>query len=165
MVSLYLGLLKAELYPRRLSTEPWYVHAVDFEAHLNNSWQSNTGPYQQWPGSKSRPEHYELLGSKEPGTHQWNHCSRALSCWQGIPAQLTVAGASPTTLSQQGSTSSQVRGGNPQHSPLLPKLPTAALLIFKDGDQTTGTCSWKKSGILQSSMAKSSGFELSDLEG
>lgn len=57
----------------------------------------------------------------------------------------------------------QSRRSQPRAQPFAPKLPTAALPLFKDGDQTTGTCSWKKSGILQSSMAKSPGSELSDL--
>lgn len=54
---------------------------------------------------------------------------------------------------------------NPQHCPLLPRLPKAALGLFKDGDQTTGTCLWKKSDTLQSSMAKAPGFRLSDSQG
>lgn len=133
----------------------------------SNSLQSNTRSYEQWSGSKSRsdPSTVHLLGNKVLGTHQWGGCCRAFPHWQRIPTQLTVAAASPVALSQQGSISSQAWGANPPHSSLLPKLPTAALPLFKDGDQTTGTCSWKKSGILQSSMAKSSDFELSDLEG
>lgn len=54
----------------------------------------------------------------------------------------------------------------PTHSTALcSRLPKAALGLFKDEDQTTGTCSWKKSDILQSSMAKAPGFRLSDSQG
>lgn len=51
-------------------------------------------------------------------------------------------------LLHEGSAGSQAEGANPRHCPFLPRISKAALRLFNDGDQTTGTCSWKKSGIL-----------------
>lgn len=102
------------------------------------------------------------IRAKEPGTHQWSYYSKASPCWQGIP---TAAATSPVVLTQREAPVPRHEG--PAHSTTLCSISSLQHSgpHLKMGDQTTGTCSWRKSDILQSSMAKSSGFEPSVLEG